>query len=194
MTLSDRRVTAVVPAAGAARRFGGAKLLADVNGEPLLQHTLRALLDGGVSRVVLVVAPGHGLDAVPLAHDERVCLSINPDPDRGMFSSILTGLAAVERAEAVLVLPADMPFVRAETVASFITAYSREGRTMAAAYRGKRGHPLIMPPDVWRRIAAQPVDTNLKAALVEADRTPVEVDVDDPGVVRDVDVAGDLRG
>lgn len=192
MTVPDSRVTAVVPAAGAARRFGGAKLLAHINSEPLLQHTLRALLDGGVSRVVLVVAPGHGLGAVPLAHDARVCPSINPDPDRGMFSSILAGLAAVDPGQAALVLPADMPFVRAETVAAVIAAYASAGSALVAAYRGKRGHPLVLPPDVWAQVIAQPVDMNLKAALAQRGVALSEVAVDDPGVVRDVDERRDL--
>ncbi|MCC7042803.1 MAG: nucleotidyltransferase family protein [Acidobacteria bacterium] len=190
--MPDSRVTAVVPAAGAARRFGGRKLLADINGEPLLQHTLRALLDGGVSRVVLVVAPGHGLGAVPLARDGRVRLSINPDPERGMFSSILEGLARVDPGHAALVLPADMPFVRAETVAAVIAAYAKAGRALVAAYRGKRGHPLIVPPDVWAEVIDQPVDMNLKTALVQAGVALSEAPVDDPGVVRDVDEKRDL--
>ena len=192
MTVPDSRVTAVVPAAGAARRFGGQKLLADINGEPLLQHTLRALLDGGVSRLVLVVAPGHGLGTVPLLHDSRVCLSVNPDPERGMFSSILEGLASVDRRHAALVLPADMPFVRAETVAAVIAAYASAGSALVAAYRGKRGHPLVVPPDVWAQVIAQPVDMTLKAALAQAGVVLSETPVDDPGVVRDVDEKRDL--
>lgn len=192
MTGPHRAVTAVVPAAGAARRFGGAKLLADIGGEPLLQHTLRALLDGGVSRLVLVVAPGHGLGTVPLLHDSRVCLSVNPDPERGMFSSILEGLARVDRRHAAMVLPADMPFVRAETVAAVIAAYASAGSALVAAYRGKRGHPLVVPPDVWAQAIAQPVDMTLKAALAQAGVVLSETPVDDPGVVRDVDEKRDL--
>jgi molybdenum cofactor cytidylyltransferase len=186
------RVTAVVPAAGASRRFGSAKLLADVAGEPLLQHTLRALLDGGVSRLILVHAPGHSLDTVPLVLDARVRAATNPDPHRGMFSSIQTGLANVDTGQAVLVMPADMPFVRAATVAQVIAAHERGGGAVVAAYRGKRGHPLIIPTNVWLPLISRPSDTNLKAALIEAGTALLEVLVDDPGVLRDVDVRADL--
>jgi molybdenum cofactor cytidylyltransferase len=192
VTAPRARVTAVVPAAGASRRFGSAKLLALIAGEPLLQHTLRALLDGGVSNVVLVVAPGHGLDAVPLLHDPRVHVTVNPDPARGMFSSIQTGLAAVASGHAVLVLPADMPFVRASTVAEVVAAHARDANTVVAAYDGRRGHPVIVSADVWPTLIALPPQTNLKAALLELGTVFREVSVDDPGVLRDVDVREDL--
>jgi molybdenum cofactor cytidylyltransferase len=121
-----------------------------------------------------------------------VCLSVNPDPERGMFSSILEGLARVDRRHAALVLPADMPFVRAETVAAVIAAYASAGGALVAAYRGKRGHPLVVPPDVWAQVIAQPVDMTLKAALAQAGVVLSETPVDDPGVVRDVDEKRDL--
>ena len=101
---------AVVPAAGSSTRFGTMKLLADVGGAPLLERTLASLLDAGVARVVVVTRAGEAFEAVPSMADPRVTVSVNPDPARGMFSSIQTGLA-VAGGDVVLVLPADMPFV-----------------------------------------------------------------------------------
>ncbi len=186
------RVAAVVPAAGAARRFGSAKLLADLRGEPLLQLTLRCLLDAPVTEVVLVVAPGHELDTVPATRDQHVSLVLNPDPDRGMFSSILVGLASIPPDCAALVLPADMPFVSVETVTLLVAAHAQHGDAVVASYRGKRGHPLIVPPQVWSSLVGKQPESNLKAALVDAGVVLREVSVDDPGVLRDVDVRSDL--
>lgn len=193
MTAPRVRVIAVVPAAGAARRFGSVKLLAPVDGEPLLQHTLRALLEGGVAGVVLVVAPGHGLHTVPLLHDPRVHIVVNPDPERGMFSSILTGLSAVDPAHPVLVLPADMPFVRASTVKEAILAHDQNGDSVVVVFEGKRGHPLIVAAEEWRPLIEQSPQANLKAALLDLRIVLREVSVDDVGVLRDVDVREDLR-
>jgi len=186
------RVVAVVPAAGAARRFGSAKLLADLHGEPLLEHTLRCLLDAPVFSVVLVVAPEHSLNTVPATHDQRVTLVVNPAPDRGMFSSVLVGLASIPRDCAALVLPADMPFVHVDTVASLVAAHAQQGDAVVASYRGRRGHPLIVPPHVWLSLLAERPESNLKAALADAGVVLREVSVDDPGVLRDVDVRSDL--
>ena len=51
------RTVAVVPAAGSAERFGGKKLLTPIDGEPLLDRTISALLNGGVDQIIVVVAP-----------------------------------------------------------------------------------------------------------------------------------------
>ena len=66
---------AIVPAAGKAERFGGGKLIADIDGEPLLNRTLRSLLDGGVDHLVVVLAPGATFATVELLNDERVGVS-----------------------------------------------------------------------------------------------------------------------
>jgi len=192
MTAPTGHVTAVVPAAGASRRFGGAKLLADIAGQPLLHHTLRALLDGGVPRVVLVVAPDHHFSSVSLLQDSRIHVVTNPAPDRGMFSSIQEGLAAADAGHAVLVIPADMPFVKAGSVASVVAAYRSSGDAVVAASGGRRGHPVIIPAAVWPILLAQPSDTSLKAGLTAAGVVLREVAVEDPGVLRDVDEPRDL--
>lgn len=197
--MSDARSSsaiAVVPAAGASRRFGGVKLVADVAGEPLLQRTLRCLLEAGLERVLVVVSADRESllrAAVPLLDEPRVCVVVNPEPDRGMFSSIQTGLAAIDRSAPVLVLPADMPFVRAETVFALLSAHEHDRAAVSvASYAGKRGHPIVLPADVRARLVAQPPSTSLKDALLEMGVPWQEVPVDDPGVLRDVDVRQDL--
>ena len=77
------RSVAVVTAAGAAERFGGKKLLAPVDGEPLLDHTIRSLLDGGVSEVIVVVGADERAELerdINGLNDPRVRPVENPDP------------------------------------------------------------------------------------------------------------------
>src|SRR5687767_8903461 len=114
---------AIVPSAGTGQRFGGRKLLADADGMPLLERTIRSLFDGGVTDVVVLLAPDSEIvtsaPQVAALADPRVRVVVNADPSRGMFSSIQTGLTALTRtADPILILPGDMPFVRAKTVAA----------------------------------------------------------------------------
>jgi len=188
------RAIAVVTAAGSAERFGGRKLLALVEGEPLLDRTIRSLLEGGVAEVIVVVGKDGRAELerdVNALNDARVRPVENPDPSRGMFSSIQEGVATAS-GDALLILPGDMPFVRASTVQAVIARY-REGTSIVSPrYRGKRGHPVAMPLSFRDEIRNTPATANLHEVIKKHVDMRVDLDVDDPGVVRDVDVPGDL--
>jgi molybdenum cofactor cytidylyltransferase len=189
------RAVAVVTAAGSAERFGGKKLLALVAGEPLLDHTIRSLLEGGVTEVIVVV----GTDARPelerdvnALSDPRVRPVENPDPSRGMFSSIQVGVATAN-GDALVVLPGDMPYVRPETVRAVIAKYRDRPAIVSPRYRGKRGHPVVMPLSLRDEIAASAPTGNLHDVIHHHQDERVDLDVDDSGVVRDVDTPADLE-
>jgi molybdenum cofactor cytidylyltransferase len=182
---------AIVPAAGKAERFGGPKLLAPINGEPLLDWTLWSLLDGGVDRVVVVAAPGADLSASRFLRDPRVRLVVNDDPARGMFSSIQTGLAVVS-GDPILILPADMPFVTAGTVRDVSDACRRQQRVVVPVHQDQRGHPIAVPGALRRAILVAPSDGTLKDALAASLSMRIELPVGDAGVLRDIDTREDL--
>jgi molybdenum cofactor cytidylyltransferase len=188
------RAVAVVTAAGSAERFGGKKLLTPIDGEPLLDHTIRALLDGGVAEVIVVV--GHDAREelerdVNALLDPRVRAVENADPSRGMFSSIQEGVAQAQ-GDTILVMPGDMPFVSSDTVRAVIAAYGRKPGIVSPRYRGKRGHPVALPASLRDEIRAADPHATLHDVIHAHTDIRVDVDVDDPGVVRDVDRIEDL--
>jgi len=191
---------AVVPAAGRASRFGAPKLLALVDGVPLIDRTIRSLLDAGVTRVVVVVAPDSPLaapdSASRLIGHERVTCVANESPDRGMLSSIRVGLDAVafdaSDDSVVLVLPADMPFVRSATIERVIEAAMRTGVLVSPTFDGRRGHPIALTPAAARGVRAAADGLTLSEALEPYKPDRLELAVDDPGIHRDVDRPSDL--
>jgi molybdenum cofactor cytidylyltransferase len=189
------RSVAVVPAAGSAERFGGKKLLTLVDGEPLLDRTLAALLDGGVDQIIVVTAPGASeLERdINAFSDPRVWPVENPDPSRGMFSSLQAGMAEAE-GDALIVLPADMPFVRGETVRLLLETFAKRSAIVSPRFNGKRGHPVILPPALRDEIRAAEPTITLHDILKRHAELRVDVDVDDRGVIRDVDRPADLDG
>jgi molybdenum cofactor cytidylyltransferase len=193
---AERPAAAVVPAAGRGERFGSRKLLATVDGVPLIGRTVRSLLDGGVDRVVVVVAPPQASQSptaadAPILADPRVTLVVNPDPDRGMLFSILAGLSVAD-GDPVLVLPGDMPFVRPATVSAVIAAARRHDALVSPRFEGRRGHPIAMPARIAAAVFGGPAARDFSAALEPYKKERLELDVDDPGVLRDVDTPGDL--
>jgi molybdenum cofactor cytidylyltransferase len=123
--------------------------------------------------------------------DPRVATVVNPDPARGMFSSIQAGLAATG-GDVVLVLPADMPFVAARTIAAVATHAAASGAVVVPTHTGRRGHPIAIPRALCDRLTALAPETTLKDALAAAGAARLELEVADAGVVHDVDVPGDL--
>jgi molybdenum cofactor cytidylyltransferase len=189
------RSVAIVTAAGSAERFGGKKLLTPIDGRPLLDHTIGALLDGGAAEVIVVV----GSDAraelerdVNALLDPRVRVVVNPDPSRGMFSSIQEG-AGQAHGDAILILPGDMPFVAADTVRAVIAKYAQKPAIVSPRYRGKRGHPVALPGSLRDEIRASDPWATLHEVIKRHTEMRVDVDLDDRGIVRDVDRQEDLH-
>jgi molybdenum cofactor cytidylyltransferase len=189
------RAVAIVTAAGSAVRFGGKKLLVPIAGEPLLDHTIRSLLEGGVAEVIVVVSADTRRELardVSAMNDARVRPVENPDPSRGMFSSIQVGVATAT-GDALVVLPGDMPYVRPETVRAVIAKFRERGAIVSPRYKGKRGHPVVMPLSLRDDIAATSPTANLHEVIKRQQGQPVDLDVNDAGVVRDVDTPADLE-
>jgi molybdenum cofactor cytidylyltransferase len=183
----------IVTAAGAAERFGSEKLLANIGGQPLLERTIRSLLDAGVDRVVVVLGPESAriTQDVPALSDRRVETVTNRRPERGMFSSIQTGLGDA-RGDPLLVLPGDMPYVEPATVAALLRKHQEGGGIVSPRFDRKRGHPVVIPGKYREEILEAGEDVTLHEILKAHAGERVDMDVYDRGVVRDVDVPEDL--
>lgn len=188
----DARVAGVVLAAGTSSRFGEAnKLLATVDGRPLVDHVVGSLLAAGLPDVVVVV--GHEGDAVREALSGRPVRTVtNPDYADGQATSLRRGVGAVEDADGALFALGDMPGVSPATVETLVDAFAAGvGDPLAAACDGQRGNPVVFGRDLFDRLRAVEGDTGGRSVLLgEAGARLVETG--DPGVVRDVDRPEDL--
>src|SRR5258706_1134095 len=186
-------VSAILVAAGGSTRFGRPKMLAEVDGMPLVRRTASALLDGGVRELVAVLGAGapdvaRALGGLPLK------TAVNRAWERGMFSSVLAGLEALgPGAELFAVSPADLPFLTAEDVARTLAAADGAPplSLVVAAHGERRGHPLVFHRLVAERPRPWPHKRRLSDLFAEPDLTTVTVECG-PGVTLDADVPADL--
>jgi molybdenum cofactor cytidylyltransferase len=172
--------------------MGRPKLLLPFRDTTVVGALLGALRGAGVERIV-VVAAADDPTLQRWARDAGVDLALNERPERGMLSSILAGLdalggaAAIEsEGEPLLVTPADLPAIDARTIRELIATLARERAPLVVpAYRGKRGHPLAIAASLAHELARLDPTVGLRQLL---DRHAViELAVDDPAVVTDVD-------
>lgn len=180
-------------AAGAAERFGSQKLLASVGGAPLLERTIRSLLDGGLDRVVVVLGPDSARirGEVTALVDRRVAVVTNRSPERGMFSSVQEALREAT-GDPLLVLPGDMPYVEPATVAALLHKHQETSGIVSPRFQGKRGHPVVIPGKYRAEIRDADTSVTLHQILKAHAGERVDMDVYDRGVVRDIDVPADL--
>jgi molybdenum cofactor cytidylyltransferase len=125
--------------------------------------------------------------------DPRVRAVENPNPARGMFSSIQEGVAQAQ-GDAILIMPGDMPFVSPETVRAVIAAYEKNPAIISPRYRGKRGHPVALPAFLRDEIRAAAPGATLHDVIHAHSDIRIDVDVEDPGINRDIDKPEDLTG
>jgi molybdenum cofactor cytidylyltransferase len=109
-----------------------------------------------------------------------------------MFSSIQVGVAGAV-GDALLVLPGDMPYVRPDTVRALIAKYRERPAIVSPRYKGKRGHPVVLPLSLRDEIAATAPTANLHEVIKHHQDERVDLDVEDAGVNRDVDTPADLE-
>jgi CTP:molybdopterin cytidylyltransferase MocA len=196
--LYDRRVSeattaGVVLAAGRGSRFGGNKLLADLDGRPLLQHVLDLAAEVELGPVVVVLGGEAARIEQSIAWRGETRVR-NPAPERGLSSSLQLGLDELERIKPdcrrAAVLLGDQPRLAAEQLRILLDQPPDEAQPIIVPRYadGRPGNPVLLERGAW------PL-----AATLEGDRGMSQLFAGRPELIRMVDVSGtnpdvDTRG
>jgi molybdenum cofactor cytidylyltransferase len=184
----SKRPTIVVLAAGRGIRFKGAthKLAQPFAGSTVLGTVLRHAIETHLP-VLVVTTDALAEEASSLVASRDIVLMPPardpPDSHTGMGVSIRAGVAARADAQGWLILPADMPLVQPATMLAVARSLD-EHPIVFAQYQGRRGHP------VYSDLAQLDGDDGARRVLARYPSFGVEVD--DPGVLIDLDTEDDL--
>ena len=190
------RVVGLVLAGGRASRMGSDhnKMLAALEGKPLIAHSVDAALGAGLAEVW--VATGYEAEQVRAAlAGRRVRFAHNPDFASGMASTLRAGLLATgPDCDAVAVLLGDMPRVRADDIRRLVAAFEQSARRAICVpvHGGRRGNPVLWPASEWGALLAVTGDTGGRELLRARDAQLVRVPIEHPGVLLDIDTQSDL--
>lgn len=181
-----KTISAVVLAGGASARYGRNKLTLPLGGSTVIQECVHAFSALPLFEVIVVTGRYHD-EIASLTFDAGVRLVHNKDHRLGMSASVRCGLTALqEKVKGILVCPADMPLIQSSTVVSVIHAF-RPGRCVVPRYQNKRGHPILLSAAVARWCRETETDKILLEALEKSGSRVVELDVEDEGVLIDLD-------
>lgn len=155
----------LILAAGEGVRFGSEpKLLADLEGRPVLEHAIRAQCGVPELQRIVVVLGAHAagiLARVDFLHAEPV---ICEEWREGMAASLRCGVNALNGADRVIVTLGDQPLVTAQVIARFLDAPPGA----RAAYDGRPGHPVVLGPEQLQGVSGLRGDGGARELLGEA--------------------------
>ena len=169
--------------------MGHPKLLLDLDGRPVIHHTVSALAAAGLEDLILVVPPEHAALAAAVA-DLPVRFAVNPAPEAGQAGSVVAGVTALSAAaDAALIALGDQPRVPSVVLLGLLERYRATGKAIVAPrYRDGRGNPVLFAASVFpelRRLtgdegARRVIDVDPgRVALVPFD-VPMPQDLDTP--------------
>ena len=178
-------ICGLILAAGAGTRFGArSKLLAELEGRPLLEHAVAAQCAvPELERVVVVLGASADeiLHSVDFMRAEPV---VCPRWSEGQAYSLRCGIEALTAegdVTRVIVTLGDQPRVGSELIARFV----HEPPGTRAMYDGRPGHPVVLGPAQVRAISSLRGDQGAREILqggptIECGSSSAGRDVDTP--------------
>lgn len=185
-------ISGILLAAGAAHRFGGGKLL-----QPLPDGTAIGLaslrnLQSALDRVIVVTRPRDHA-AAKLYAEAGAHTIVCVDAELGMGHSLAAGVAHEAQARGWVVALADMPNVKPQTVRAIGSALSTHGGIVVPYFNSERGHPVAFDEAFREELLALQGDSGAKAVLQAHPDKVHRLQVNDPGIVQDIDTPEDLQ-
>lgn len=190
-------VSAILLAAGASRRFGAAdKLLAEIDGIPLVARVAARLCSADLSDVIAVTVPPPAGDAV-MATLSPFPLRIvhNAEHERGIGTSITCGVAAAPATSGLMIVPGDMPALDANLLAQLLATFRRCGGTRIVVpvnAAGEQRNPVVWPASLRAALLALQAEAGGKTLLAANSDHILKVQWNDEAAFEDIDTEAEL--
>ncbi len=193
--ISPTQISAIVLAAGRSTRMGRSKQLLPLGQTSVLQQTLSHLSETTATEIILVL--GASAEAIrsqlPPALLEKANAVFNPNYEQGMATSLRVGLSATSpQSHAALIVLADQPFIRPATYDRLMDEYRRtRAKIILPTHQGTRGNPLLLDRSLFGEAEELQGDTGFRAILGNHLEEILKVEVEDRGVLEDIDTPSD---
>ncbi len=183
-------ISAVILAAGYSSRMGELKPALMIWEDTVIDLTVGNFISAGIRDIVVVT--GYRAEDVRTAlyFKDAVRFAHNSGFDKGMFTSVKTGVGALPgECRAFLLVPADCAGFKPSTVTALVAEYNRAGADVVyPEYDSRRrGHPVLISASLISEILAEPDDSNLRDVLSRHGENAIQTAVEDIGVTMDMD-------
>jgi molybdenum cofactor cytidylyltransferase len=188
-------IAAILLAAGRSRRMGRPKLVLPFGDRCVIGRIVDELARSDVEEIFVVTGPDRHLVERAL-EGSRVRWVTNPSPESEMLDSARCGVRALpDHATCAMVVLGDQPGVTAELINRLIAAHRQTGRSLVLpVHNGHRGHPLLIGTCHREEILTRHDNVGLRGLLQQHAGEILEVPVDSPWLLEDMDEPADYTG
>ena len=192
----NRHVAAVILAAGRSTRMGGPnKLLAELDGKPLVRIVAEQALVSKAKGVIVVT--GHQAELVEQAlRGLKAKFVRNPDFALGLASSVKAGIAAVpEDADGAVICLGDMPMISAQLIDHLIEAFAPDRGSLITVpvSGGRRGNPVLWSRRFFNELMTLDGDIGARHLIAKHNEAVAEVPVEGDAAFLDIDTPEGLE-
>lgn len=173
--------------------MGRLKQLMPLGKGTILERAIDNLLASTVDEVIVVV--GYRAEEVVAAISSKpVKIMVNPNYEEGMSTSIVAGLVLVDpKADGVMLALGDQPYVSSQTINQLVDKFYQHGKGIVVpTYQGRRGHPVILAIKYKAELLGLEGDVGAREVVKNHPQDVLEVEVEDRGVIIDIDREADL--
>jgi molybdenum cofactor cytidylyltransferase len=187
-------IWAMILAAGMSRRMGKTKLLLPFGKKTIIETVVQNVVSSKVDETLVVL----GSEQEKIEEKIRnfpVRSVFNPDFRKGMLSSVLCGLKALPvEARAMVIVLGDQPSVSKQTIDRIVDEYQKTGKGIVLpVYKKERGHPVLIDMKYREEVEALSPDIGLRGTVYSHPEDILEVDVDTPSILQDIDDEADYK-
>ena len=182
------KIAGIILSGGASRRMGMPKALLDYQGETFLDRMIR-LFQHVCDPVVVVLGKHADPIRAGIQRGDQAVFTVNPDPDRGMLSSLQCALAEISSTvDAVMFTPVDHPNLNHATLQVLVDTFAlHKPKVVVPTYAGDHGHPVCISRELIAELQALPPTAQAADIIHRYVPETVYVPVEDAAVAKDID-------
>ncbi|HAV77794.1 MAG TPA: hypothetical protein DCX53_10645 [Anaerolineae bacterium] len=188
-------ITAIILAAGDSKRMGHPKMLLPWGNKSVLTHVVYVFHQAGLDNIFIITGGARKRVENDVSH-LNVKTIYNQDFAKGeMLSSLQCGIRAIPNwTQGILIGLGDQPQVQAESVRRVCEVFlETQSNIVVPSYQMRRGHPWLVARPLWDKLLQMTAPNSPRDFLNSHHDEIQYVDVDDPGVLADLDTPNDYK-
>jgi molybdenum cofactor cytidylyltransferase len=186
------KISAIILGAGKGSRIGTPKLMLEINNKSFVNVIIDKVRCAGIEDICCTVNDDTFKWAKENIDDCKI--AVNPEPEKGMISSVYYGTMKLEECDGVLVIPVDHPFVEVDTYKSLISEFEKNNNSVIKpGYEGKSGHPVLVPYKIAVFVSKESFSGGLKEVIKKSGLKQIYVEVNDKGILKNINTKEDLK-